>query len=73
MGKVDDGIIYIFDDITVRSYNATKYLSFSKGSSATEIDKSGNVQIPSNEEITMEDCDVIGIVNLKKHRLCLGC
>lgn len=68
VGKLEEGVSYKLTDIVVRSYNGTKYLSFSKGALATAIGEGEGV-----EDSRMNNCEIIGVISLNIYRGCLTC
>jgi len=69
VGMLNEGMTYILRDLTVRSFRDVKYLSFSKGASATEI-----TSVVSNEaDASLDKCEVIGVVDFDFHYACLSC
>ena len=64
---MEEGNTYILNDVTIRSFNGNKYISFSRGAS---LSTTGNNE---EKEQSMENCEVIGVILLNIYHACLSC
>lgn len=69
IGKLKEGGSYKLSDVSVRSYDGEKYLSFVCGSSLISMDDA-EAEV---KEDTMEDCEVIGVYAFNAYPTCLSC